>query len=99
MKPSDISSKYPWASTAQNSESETVAQNIVTILKRTGDVWRKLEYEEYEMERKKDGNYSSRERGYFDSIVDYTVSAEMARAFSPEWNFKPFQNTPPAAQP
>ncbi len=66
------------------------------ILKRTGDVWRKLEYEEYESERKKDGNYSARERGYFDAVVGYTVSADTARLFSPEWDFSPVQTAPPA---
>lgn len=84
MKPSNFTS-YPWSSVFQNSETETIAQNIMVILKRTGDNFRELSWEEYEAERKKDGGFSVRENGYFESAQPYTVSAEKAATFSRIW--------------
>lgn len=52
MNPSNYTT-FPWDSVLQNAESETIAQNIMIILKRTGDKWRKLSFEEYQQERKK----------------------------------------------
>lgn len=62
MKPSFFSSKYPWDSVFGKSECETIAQNIMKILQRTGDEFRTLSFEEYKDERLKDGNFSERER-------------------------------------
>lgn len=83
-KPSNFTS-YPWNSTLAKCEAETIAQNIMKILKRTGDVFRELSYEEYEAERKKDGHYSLMERGYFEQVIPYCCSADNAARFSPEW--------------
>lgn len=92
MKPSDISSIEPFSSVFYKSECETVAQSIIIILKRTGNEWRKMEYEEYKTERLKDGGFSEREKAYFDQVVGYTVSADTARLFSPQWNIQTEQN-------
>lgn len=45
----------PMGSIFQKSESETVARNIMTILKRTGDVFRIIRWDEYKEERKQVG--------------------------------------------
>ena len=93
--PSDFI-KWPWSSVFANSEHEQVAANIMIILKRTGDEWRELSWDEYLSERQKDGggntrNYSS-SHGYlseqtcFHKVQPYTVSPEKAAEFSPTWN-------------
>lgn len=84
MNPSDFTT-YPWSSVLQNSESETIAQNIMVILKRTGNIWRELPWEEYKEERLKDNNFSERERVYFEKVQPYTVSEDMARIFYAKW--------------
>ena len=53
MKPSDFL-EYPWNSVTKNSEYETIALNIMVILKRTGDEFRELSFDEYKTERLKD---------------------------------------------
>lgn len=88
MKPSDFT-EYPWSSVFRNSECETIARNIMIILKRTGDNWRKLEWEEYVDERGKDGasGYSvGGEKEYYDKVVEYTTSSKAAKLFSPTWD-------------
>ena len=69
----------------QNSESETIAMNIIQILSRTGDTWRVLTWDEYKEERLKDGGFSEIESGYFDAVVEYTVSESAARTFCKGW--------------
>ena len=86
LKPSDFSSIYPWSSALQDAHSETVACNIMKILKRTGDEFRKLDWEEYKKERIKDGGFSEKEKSHFDKAVPYCEAAMTARLFSPEWN-------------
>ena len=85
MKPSNFTN-YPWASKAQNAESEIIARNIMVILKRTGDQFRPLSWEEYSVERQKDGNFSELEKKYFDAVIPYCISADTAILFSPEWD-------------
>lgn len=84
MKPSDFI-KTPWSSVAQSSEAETIAVNIMVILKRTGDKWRDLSWEEYSTERKKDGNFTVLEKKYFDQVIGYCKSADTAKLFSSSW--------------
>ena len=86
--PSDISGEFPWSSVFKNAEREIIAKNIVVILKRNGNTWRKLPYEEYVAERQKDGHFSESEKSYFDDVIDYTVSAEAAASFSKYWAIK-----------
>lgn len=88
LLPSDFTNQ-PWGSVAQKSEAEAVARNIMVILKRTGNTWRKMTYEEYKEERQKDGDYSGGELMYFDAVVGYTASADTAALFSKEWNKQP----------
>ncbi len=84
MNPSDFK-KYPWNSVTKNSESETVAKNIMVILSRTGDTFRKLSWDEYKKERQKDGNFTEREKAYFNKVASWCRTAEQAATFSPVW--------------
>lgn len=77
---------HPWGSVLQNNESETIALNIMRILKRTGDTWRRLEWSEYKEERLKDGNFTEAEKYYFDLALPYCVSQDTAVLFSKSWN-------------
>ena len=74
------------ASVLGKSEYETVAQNIMNILKRTRDKFRKLTWEEYKKERLKDGNFSEEEKKFFDQSEVYCQSADNAKKFSKDWN-------------
>ena len=84
MKPSNFTSN-PMGSVLRKSEFETVAQNIMLILKRTGDVFRELTWEEYKEERLKDRNFSEREKQYFDGVIGYCNSADKAVLFCNNW--------------
>jgi len=84
MNPSDFI-KQPWSSVAGSSEAETIAVNIMVILKRTGNKFRNLSWEEYVAERKKDGNFSLSEKKYFDQVIGYCKSADTAKLFSASW--------------
>ena len=83
-KPSDFLNE-PYNSVTQNAECETVARNIMVILKRTGNTFRELTYEEYESERKKDGRYSLNEKECFDKVIDFCKSPDTAKLFSENW--------------
>ncbi len=85
MKPSDFSSIDPMGSVLQKSEHETIAQNIMVILKRTGDKFRELSWDQYATERKKDGNFSDGEKKYFEEVIGYCKSPDTAKLFSPAW--------------
>ncbi len=85
MKPSDFTA-HPWSSILYKSEAETIARNIMVILKRTGNEWRELSWEEYKTERLKDGGFTQSERRYFDDVIAYTTSPEQAAKFSEVWN-------------
>lgn len=82
--PSDFTN-YPWNSVLQKSEAETIACNVMKILKRTGNIWRELSNEEYKEERLKDGRWSDSEFQYLEQVKPYTVSATTASKFSKEW--------------
>jgi len=84
MKPSNFTS-HPYGSVLQNSESETIAANIMKILKRTGDTFRPLSWEEYKEERTKDGHFTESEKGYFDDVIDYCKSEGTAKLFAKDW--------------
>ena len=84
LRPS-MFSKFPSSSVTGNHESEQIATNIMRILKRTGDTFRPLDWEEYKVERLKDGHFTERERGYFDAVIDHCASAETAKLFSASW--------------
>ena len=84
-KPSDFTND-PMGSVLQKSEAETVARNIMVILKRTGDAFRDLSFEEYKEERIMDGNYSGMEQNYFYQVLPYCKSADIAKLFSKSWN-------------
>jgi hypothetical protein len=85
MKPSDFT-QFPNMSVMNKCEAEVVALNVMKILKRTGDGFRPLSWKEYEIERKKDGDFNSNlESRYFHDIIDYCESETTAKLFSPVW--------------
>ena len=84
IKPSEFAKASACGSIFQKSEAETIAKNIMKILERTGNEWRKLTYQEYETERLKDGHYSSREEKYFNLVIDYCSSPDKAKSFAPD---------------
>lgn len=84
MKPSDFTIK-PTSSVLQKSESETIAANIMVILMRTGDTFRTLSWDEYKLERLKDGEFTESEKPFFEKVVDYCGSSIKAQSFSPVW--------------
>ena len=69
----------------QKSECETIATNVMVILSRTGDVWRKLTWDEYKKERLKDNNFTETEHQYFEKVIDFCVSPETARTVCIKW--------------
>lgn len=85
MKPSSFI-KFPFSSVCKNIEHEIIALNVMKILKRTGDTFRKITFEEYQTERSKDGNFNMAEQQLFDKVIRYCQSAETAVLFSEEWN-------------
>lgn len=83
--PKDFSKKFPFSSARGECEAEVVAQNIMTILGRTGDTFRHLSWEEYKEERLKDKNFTEGEKMYFDSVIGFCKSEDTARLFSDGW--------------
>jgi len=86
MKPSNFLN-FPFSSIFKNCECETIALNIMLILKRLGDEFKQLSWEEYKIERLKDKGFSNEEKKYFDKVVMFCSSADQARKFSRVWNF------------
>jgi len=84
-KPSDFAKVEPMASVLNKAENEIIALNIMKILVRTGDTWRTLNWNEYEKERKKDGDYIRREKLYWNATVPYTESEAQACMLSKFW--------------
>ena len=84
MKPSNFT-RIPMNSVLGKYEPELIAANIMVILKRTGDQWRDLSWDVYKTERLKDGNFSNGEKFYFDQVIPYCQSADMALAFCKDW--------------
>lgn len=87
MTPKDFIKKRPFGSVFRKTEAEIVALNIMKILDRIGNEWRELSFQEYETERRKDGNFTSSEKQYFDKVIKYCTSENEAKKFSPEWSF------------
>lgn len=84
MEPSNFLT-HPWNSVYGNAETETIAHNIMAILSRTGDTFRLISWSEYKAERLKDVDFSEAEKGYFEEVISYCLSAERAASFSPTW--------------
>lgn len=78
----------PWGSTLQNHESEVIAMNVMVILKRTGDTFRELTWDEYKTERLKDAAvFSEKEKPFFERVKHLAIGDKTAIIkFSPVWN-------------
>ena len=85
FKPSDFIIE-PWDSIFKSKESEIIALNIMKILKRTGDTFRKISWEEYKEERLKDGNFTESEKVYFEKVVNFCATLEGTKLFSRTWH-------------
>lgn len=88
IKPSYFADIIPMSCIFRKAEHEIIAQNIMTILSRTGNEFRDLSWEEYKQERLKDGNFSEREKIFFDEVIEYCSSSDKAETFSKNWNLK-----------
>lgn len=84
LKPSDFT-YWPKQSKYWKMEPESVAENIMVILARTGDVFRDITFEEYRAERLKDERFHKAEKDYFNQVVYYCSSSIIASGFSPVW--------------
>ena len=87
LLPSDFGKVDPYDCRMKfdRSEHETIAQNIMRILWRTGNEFRPLSWQEYRKERLKDGNFSDREKEYFDNVIRWCDSEHNAKQFSTAW--------------
>ena len=85
MKPSNFTN-FPIGSIANKCENEIVAQNIMIILERTGNKFRKLSWREYKKERLNDKRFSEGEKSFFNSVIEYCTSANKAKLFNKAWN-------------
>jgi hypothetical protein len=78
----------PWGSILGRAEYEIIALNIMVILDRTGNTFRKLEWDEYKAERLRDGNFSDGEKKYFDEVQYLSEGkVEDLQNFSKDWDF------------
>lgn len=84
-KPSHFK-KFPFNSVENNCESEVIALNIITILARTGDVWRKLTWSEYKQERLNDVKASLKKRPK-ESEEEFQNRQESIRFCSSEYSY------------
>lgn len=83
-KPSDFT-KFPCGSVLQKCETEQIAVNIMVILERTGNTFRELSWNEYRVEREKDGRFTEGEKPYFKDVIGYCASPLTAALFSKVW--------------
>lgn len=75
---------YPWDSVLKQTEAEIVAMNIMKIRRRLGNRW-ELSWQDYERERRKDGNFNPIEQHYFEQVIPLIPDAIGAIAFSTSW--------------
>lgn len=84
MKPSDFLS-FPAGSIFGRCEYEIVAQNIMSVLTRTGNEFKPLNFQEYKKERLKDKDFSEDEKFFFDNVIEFCESPEKAKTFCSVW--------------
>ena len=84
MKPSDFCS-HPFNSILNKWEPERIARNIMIILKRTGNTFRELSWEEYRKERSKDGGFGYNEKRHFDTVNIFCKNQDTAKTFCAHW--------------
>lgn len=85
LAPEDFT-EFPYSSTLCKVEAEVIAMNIMVILSRTENKFRKLAWKEYKKERLKDEDFTDGEHEYFDKVIDYCKSSDTAKLFSNVWN-------------
>ena len=88
MKPSNFT-RHPWNSVMQECGHEVVAQNIMVILKKTGNTFRELSWDEYKKARIRDGSFCEGSEKYcFNRVTKYCKSPDTASLFCKDW-YKP----------
>jgi hypothetical protein len=88
LKPSDFAKISPMNCVFKHHEHEIIAQNIMQILKRTGNEFRPLSWKEYKDERLKDRGFTEAEKPYFNLVVNWCTLPGNAVQFAPTWNIK-----------
>ena len=56
-----------------------------TNRKVNGDEWRSLSWKEYKENRLLKGNFSEKEKTYFDKVIKFCESSQAAAEFSDDW--------------
>jgi len=88
LKPNSFT-KHPFDSVSQSYNSEVIARNIMIILSKTGNEWRRLTYQEYKCYRLKEGNWTPAESLYFEEVLPHTTSPGEAINFCKTWASEP----------
>ena len=86
-RPSNYTSQ-PMGSVAQNSETESIARNIMVILKISGDVFRNLSFGDYGKARIADGATQRDlciEKQFFERAIPYCITSKLADEFCSNW--------------
>jgi len=86
-RPSNYTS-HPTDSASQKSETETIARNIMIILKQAGNEFRDLPFEEYVTARMGHGaseREARNEKRYFDKAIPHCLSSDLADKFCRNW--------------
>lgn len=81
--PSDYT-VYPHGS-VMDQYAEMIAKNIMKILAKNGNEWRRLEWNEYSHEMCIDVDFCQDEIDYFEKVNDFCVSPNHAACFSEVW--------------
>lgn len=84
-KPSDFAKVMPMSCIFYQAEYEIIASNIMIILERTGNQFRKLSWREYKKERLEDGDFTDDEKYYFNKVIEYCTDYNKAKTFSKNW--------------
>lgn len=71
LKPSHFATQHPWASVLVKRQYEGIALNIMKILKRKGNTFRPLSWEDYKSERINDIKLQWEEEGFADLSFDF----------------------------
>ena len=86
-RPSYFLGVKPCCSVCNKSEAEGMALRLVRILACTGDTWRRLSWNEWDLydDGEEDRFPEWFERKWFDKLADWLTSEMGARTFSPVW--------------
>lgn len=84
LTPRDFGKIFPFKSVLGDGNAEQVCRNIMVILDRTGNKWRKMRWSEYKSKVNREVSFDEKE--CFIMVVKYTVSESTAGTFSKAWS-------------